>query len=82
MPSELTLTSRQYEVLALLAQGMTAVEIGEALHITPRTARAHTEVLRAKLAVSRARDVPFAFRCLTGQDPLERGPAAWVRARE
>jgi len=36
MPSQLTFTPRQYEVLALLAQGMTAVEIGEALQITPR----------------------------------------------
>jgi DNA-binding NarL/FixJ family response regulator len=64
------LTRRQEEVLTLLAVGMTASEIGEALGISARTARAHTDVLKQKLAVRRSREIPLAYRLRTGLDPI------------
>jgi DNA-binding CsgD family transcriptional regulator len=68
--SVLELTLRQRQVLALLARGNTAGEIGTALGISGRTARAHLDVLRQKLGVTRARDLPGRFRDLTGFDAL------------
>ncbi len=55
--TEPTLTARQREVLALLRQGKTAIEIGAALGITPRTVKAHKDVLRRKYGVERAREL-------------------------
>ena len=66
----LNLSPRQKEVLALLAEGFTDDEIGERLGISPRTAKAHTDVLRQKLRVARRRQIPMAYRALTGDDPL------------
>lgn len=66
----LELTARQQEVLALLAAGLTADEIGTRLEISGRTARAHLDVLRRKLRVRRTRELPLAFRARTGVDPL------------
>jgi DNA-binding CsgD family transcriptional regulator len=63
-------TPRQKEVLALLAAGLTADEIGGRLGISPRTARAHMEVLKHKLVVRRSREIPAAFQMQTGIDPL------------
>jgi DNA-binding CsgD family transcriptional regulator len=66
----MTLTPRQKEVLRLVAMGHTAEEIGSALGISARTARAHTDALRSKLGVSRRRQIPMAYRRVTGKDPL------------
>ena len=44
----------------------------ERLGISPRTAKAHCDVLRQKLGVPRRRQIPAAFRALTGEDPLAR----------
>ena len=63
-------TERQYQVLRLLAMGHTADEIGAAIGISTRTARAHIDVLRSKLGVARQRQIPMAYRVLTGRDPL------------
>ena len=54
----------------LLARGQTAVEIGAQLAISPRTARAHLDVLRQKLEVPRVRELPAAYRRCTGRDLL------------
>jgi DNA-binding CsgD family transcriptional regulator len=67
---ELGLTTRQYEVLILHARGLTAVEIGAHLSISPRTARMHLDVLRQKLGVPRVRQLPAAYRWHTGRDVL------------
>jgi DNA-binding NarL/FixJ family response regulator len=63
-------TSRQKEVLALLAAGLTAEEIGHQLGISPRTVRAHIDVLKHKLSVRRSRELAAAFQLQTGIDPL------------
>jgi DNA-binding CsgD family transcriptional regulator len=67
---EAGLTPRQREVVALIAAGCSNDEVGERLGISPRTAKAHSDTLRSKLGVSRRRQIPVAFRVLTGEDPL------------
>ena len=66
------LTNRQREVVALIAQGLSNEELGQELGISPRTAKAHCDVLRQKLGVPRRRQIPLAYRLLTGDDPLAR----------
>jgi ATP/maltotriose-dependent transcriptional regulator MalT len=66
------LTDRQREVIALIAQGLSNEELGHELGISPRTAKAHSDVLRQKLGVQRRRQIPLAYRLLTGDDPLAR----------
>ena len=69
---ELKITKRQREVVELIAAGLSNDEVGERLGISPRTAKAHCDVLRQKLGVSRRRQIPVAYRMLTGDDPLSR----------
>ncbi len=71
-----TITARQREVVALIAAGCSNNEVGARLGISPRTAKAHCDVLRQKLGVRRRRQIPVAFRLLTGEDPLAVG-APW-----
>lgn len=66
------LTERQLQIVALIARGCSNDEVGERLGISPRTAKAHCDVLRQKLGVPRRRQIPAAFRALTGEDPLAR----------
>lgn len=65
------ITDRQRQVVALIAAGCSNVEVGRRLGISPRTAKAHSDVLRQKLGVARRRQIPAAYRALTGDDPLE-----------
>ena len=67
-----TITPRQHEVIELIAQGLSNEEVGHVLGISPRTAKAHSDVLRQKLGVTRRRQIPVAYRALTGDDPLAR----------
>lgn len=67
------ITPRQREVVALIAAGCSNDEVGARLGISPRTAKAHCDVLRQKLGVKRRRQIPVAFRLLTGEDPLSAG---------
>ena len=64
------LTERQRQVVALIAAGCSNDEVGARLGISPRTAKAHCDVLRQKLGVPRRRQIPAAYRALTGDDPL------------
>lgn len=64
------LTTRQRQVVELIARGLSNEEVGTRLGISARTAKAHSDVLRQKLRVSRRRQIPQAFRALTGEDPL------------
>jgi DNA-binding CsgD family transcriptional regulator len=68
-----SITERQREVVALIAAGCSNDEVGARLGISPRTAKAHCDVLRQKLGVKRRRQIPIAFRLLTGEDPLSAG---------
>jgi ATP/maltotriose-dependent transcriptional regulator MalT len=65
-----SITRRQRQVVELIAAGCSNEEVGERLGISPRTAKAHCDVLRQKLGVPRRRQIPAAFRMLTGEDPL------------
>ena len=71
------LTQRQLQVVGLIALGCSNDEVGRRLGISPRTAKAHCDALRLKLGVPRRRQIPAAFKTLTGEDPLvcERAPA-------
>jgi ATP/maltotriose-dependent transcriptional regulator MalT len=64
------ITDRQREVIQAIAQGLSNEEVGHELGISPRTAKAHCDVLRQKLGVPRRRQIPLAYRLLTGEDPL------------
>lgn len=77
---EMQFTTRQRQVVRLIAEGCSNVEIAERLGVSPRTAKAHSDVLRNKLGVSRRRQIPMAFRLVTGENPLESlEPASGVR---
>jgi len=65
-----SITPRQREVIVLIAAGCSNDEVGQRLGISPRTAKAHCDVLRQKLGVPRRRQIPVAYRSLTGDDPL------------
>jgi DNA-binding CsgD family transcriptional regulator len=69
------LTPRQKQVVELIAVGCSNEEVGERLGISPRTAKAHCDVLRQKLGVARRRQIPHAYRALTGEDPLSKSLA-------
>jgi ATP/maltotriose-dependent transcriptional regulator MalT len=69
------ITERQRQVVELIAAGCSNEEVGERLGISPRTAKAHSDVLRQKLGVSRRRQIPVAYRSLTGADPLSQSLA-------
>ena len=68
LPAELVvrvhrLLTRQQEVLGLLADGFSPVEIANRLYITRRTVRKHVERILSKLAVhSQAQAVALALR--------------------
>lgn len=64
------ITDRQRAVIVLIAAGCSNDEVSERLGISPRTVKAHCDVLRQKLGVRRRRQLPIAYRSLTGEDPL------------
>ena len=67
-----SITERQREIIELIAQGLSNDEMSQELGISPRTTKAHCDVLRQKLGVPRRRQIPLAYRLLTGEDPLAR----------
>ena len=69
VPTHLRFTERQRQVIRLIAQGHSNLEIADRLGVSPRTAKAHSDALRTKLRVSRRRQIPAAFREATGEDP-------------
>jgi ATP/maltotriose-dependent transcriptional regulator MalT len=68
------ITDRQRQVVELIAAGLSNEEVGRRLGISTRTAKAHADVLRRKLGVSRRRQIPAAYRAATGNDPLASTP--------
>ena len=71
-----TFTPRQLQVIELIAAGCSNEEIGARLGLSARTAKAHSDALRRKLGVAKKRQIPAAYRLMTGDDPLEQLPAA------
>lgn len=62
-PERVTLSSRESEVLALIAEGLSAPDIGRRLHLSPATIKGHLHSLYEKLGVSeRAAAVAEAMR--------------------
>jgi len=51
------LTSREFEVARLIADGLTNAEIAGELGIAPKTASAHVEHILAKLGVARRAEI-------------------------
>jgi DNA-binding CsgD family transcriptional regulator len=70
IPQDGTITRRQQQIVELIAAGYSNEEVGLELGISPRTAKAHSDILRRKLGVPRRRQIPSAYRMLTGLDPL------------
>jgi DNA-binding CsgD family transcriptional regulator len=70
------ITDRQRQVIELIADGYSNDEVARRLGISPRTAKAHSDVLRHKLGCTRRRQIPSAYRSLTGRDPLEKSLGA------
>ena len=68
--TDLSITDRQRQVVELIAAGCSNEEVGARLGISPRTVKAHCDTLRHKLGVARRRQIPVAYRTLTGHDPL------------
>lgn len=74
LPSSHGLTSRELDVLRLLAAGYTDQRIAEALFVSRRTANTHVQHIFGKLGVnSRAAAAAAAVRC--GLVPTPPGPA-------
>jgi len=58
-----SLTEREHQVLRLIAEGLTAPQIGKEIHISPATVKTHLRTLYDKLGVSdRAAAVAEAMR--------------------
>jgi len=68
-----SVTTRQKEIVQLIAAGYSNEEVADRLGIAARTAKAHTDNLRQKLGVPRRRQIPAAYLALTGEDPLRAG---------
>jgi DNA-binding CsgD family transcriptional regulator len=68
-----SITRRQQQIVQLIAAGLSNEEVGLELGISPRTAKAHSDILRRKLGVPRRRQIPIAYRSQTGLDPLATG---------
>ena len=68
-----TISARQRQIVQLIAAGCSNEEVSVRLGISPRTAKAHSDILRQKLGVPRRRQIPAAFMAATGEDPLVDG---------
>ena len=66
---ELVFPDREIEVIKLIAANKSFPEIGEAMGLSPRTARSYAESARKKLRVKFARDLPRAYQEATGENP-------------
>lgn len=95
-PQELgwDLTDREREVLALVVEGMSNLQIARQLDISLSTARSHVSTILSKLAAANRAEaaalavkhelvVPtgHSHREITGQKPAVRGPQSWYDGR-
>ncbi|HXG27049.1 MAG TPA: AAA family ATPase [Candidatus Binatia bacterium] len=61
------LSSREFEVARLVAQGLTNGEIAEQLFVSPKTVSAHVEHILAKLGVSRRAEIAAWATAIDGR---------------
>ena len=71
---ELKITDRQREVVELIAEGLSNNEVGERLGISPRTAKAHCDVLRQKLGVTPSAADPSRLSAADRRRPARTKP--------
>ena len=75
------ITDRQRQVVELIAAGCSNEEVGERLGISPRTAKAHADVLRRKLGVTAPTPNPGGVPGAHRERPPLPTPRASTRAR-
>ena len=76
------LTSREFEVARLIAEGMTNAEIAAELTIAPKTASSHVEHILAKLGVTRRAEIAAWFATISrGHAALDKREAATTASR-
>jgi DNA-binding NarL/FixJ family response regulator len=65
------LSDRELEVLTLLGQGLSSKEIGERLHLSPKTVDSHRTHMKEKLELAGAPElIRFAFEWVNSQNLL------------
>jgi ATP/maltotriose-dependent transcriptional regulator MalT len=64
------ITDRERRLIELIAQGFSNTEMSVELGVPARTVKAQCDALRQKLGVRKRRQLPLAYRLLTGDDPL------------
>lgn len=69
------LTSRQLEILELLAEGLTNAEIASRIYITPKTVEHHVSAILAKLGVQSRKQAPTEAISLGVPLPPRQDPA-------
>jgi DNA-binding CsgD family transcriptional regulator len=70
------LSTREFEVARLVAQGMTNAEIAEQLFVAPKTVSAHIEHILAKLGVARRAEIAAWVATIRPVDHGEATPSA------
>ena len=75
------ITDRQRQIVELVAAGCSNQEVAQILGISPRTVKAHCDILRQKLGVSRRRELPSAYFRITGIFPLPMSSSTAVPIR-
>ena len=74
------LTSREFEVARLIAEGRTNAEIASELSIAPKTASAHVEHILAKLSVARRAEIATWVASVARSDAASAPPREGVVA--
>lgn len=70
--SDVRLTLRELQILELVAQGYSAKEIAQEIHVAPRTVESHIDTIRLKLrARNRTHMVAIAADILTAEGHLK-----------
>lgn len=71
-----SLTDRELQVLALVAEGLTNPQIGRRLHMAPKTASIHVSAILAKLNLATRTEAGVAYATSRTTDPGESGGVA------
>jgi len=70
---DVRLTHREIQILELVAQGYSAKEVAQVIHVAPRTVESHIDTIRLKLrARNRTHMVAIAADILTAEGHLKK----------